>query len=102
MTFREFLAKYRDDTLDTDVTWRAYDITGAVRPLHVKGALKALNLAYAGELGVGEAMRRYGMPDREEAEAVLGAWHLWRSISAGGLHRQVQKRRRAEGLGWLG
>lgn len=89
MTFPEFLAAYRNGALDRDAAWRAYDIPTAVRrniatgkPTYVRGALKALKLAYAGELAMPEFCARYGV-DLGAAPLILGAWWLWSAIDAG-------------------
>lgn len=97
MTFREFLASWLGDngTLDSDAAWRAYDIPSV--PSHhayIRKALKALGLAYAGELALPEFMARYGLTDRAQAEHALTAWWLWSQIDAG---RRVRVPKRAAG-----
>lgn len=83
MTFPEFLSAYENNTLGRDAAWRAYDIASAVRPIHIRGALKVLKLQYAGELAIPEFMARYGIPDRAKAQMLLGAWYLWSALDAG-------------------
>lgn len=87
MTFYEFLAKWRNGTLSTDAAWRAYAIEEYVRmnrikAKHVMYALKALKLAYAGELAIPEFCARYDVP-RDEAPHLLSCWHLWSLLDRG-------------------
>lgn len=98
MTFKEFLHAYQTNALDRDAAWRAYDIPAAVKPGHIRSALKALKLAYAGELALPEFMARYGVPTREQAQAVLGAWWLWSVIDAGRAMRVPLRATRAATL----
>lgn len=100
MTFADFLRSYRADTLDDFAGWRAYDIQGNVRPAHTQAALKLLGFTYAGELAVPEVMARYGLTDRPEAEAILGAWWALRQIE-GGMRFRWPLRAVAEEQGWL-
>jgi hypothetical protein len=84
MNFRQFLYAYREGKLDQDAAWRAYDILAiAGRSTHVRSALKALGMAYAGEHAMSEFMARYEVWSPDEARVILGAWWLWSGISAG-------------------
>lgn len=83
MTFPEFLEAYESGNLEQDAAWRAYDIPVAVRPVHIRSALKQLRLQYAGELAIPEFQARYGITERWRAEGILGAWYLWSAIDAG-------------------
>lgn len=89
MTFPEFLHAFTTGTLEDDAAWRAYDIIpfmkrigGHQRIGYVRGALKRLGMAYAGELALPEFCARYGV-DLAEAPTLLGAWWLWSGIDAG-------------------
>ncbi len=105
MTFPEFLRAWREGTLDEDAAWRAYDILAHVRHVqaqHIsmayqRSALKALKLAYAGELALPEFMARYGFENRSEATLILGCWWVWSGIDAG--RRMGAPRRPQEGVG---
>lgn len=107
MTFNQFIRKYREGTLDDDAAWRAYDFKASVKDRHVKKALKAIGLAYAGELAVPHFMALYSMPlegmSRVEAETALGAWWLWSQVDAGravvGLVRRPGKPEAGQELG---
>lgn len=83
-TFRDFIAMYNTITLNTNMTWRAYDIVPSIKERHVRMALKNLGLSYAGELALPEAMARYGLK-RKECYEVLGAWWLLSQIEGGRL-----------------
>lgn len=87
MNFAQFVHKYRTGGLDDDAAWRAYDFKSSVKPRHIKSALKALNLSYAGEHAIPQFMALYALPlegmSRVEAETALGAWWLWSQVDAG-------------------
>lgn len=82
-----FLHMWRTDTLQDDVTWRAYNFEAAVKPRHIRRALKQLGLEYAGELGVQHFKALYEIGDAEPVNAILGLWWLWRARSLGGRPR---------------
>lgn len=85
MTFAEFLAKYRDGSLEELAEWRAYDFMAPQRmaEYYVRKALKQLGLRYAGELAVGEVEARYGVRGDEPTCSLLIAWHLWQRVARG-------------------
>lgn len=83
MTFKEFLYKYREGTLDTDAAWRAYDIESSINAGHVGKALKALGFGYAGDLALSTFMAQYGIADRREAWRALAYWWLLTQINLG-------------------
>jgi hypothetical protein len=87
MDFKDFLAKWRTNMLDTDATWRSYEILKAAGPEHVPKALKALGLGYAGDLALPHFMALYGVNDRLEAEAMLGSWWLLNRLSKSRVER---------------
>lgn len=103
MNFNRFMFKYRDGTLDDDAAWRAYDFIASVKDRHVRKALKALGLAYAGELAVPHFMALYGFEDRTEATLLVGAWWLWSQVDSGravvGLVRRAGKPEATQELG---
>lgn len=98
MTFSEFKDKYLAGTLWDDAAWRAYDIEAAVKPLHVRKALKMMGLAYAGELAIPEFCARYGLT-REVAEPLLGAYWLWSLVSSQRAYPRVPLRQPKGGSG---
>jgi hypothetical protein len=82
-SFGQFLFQWRLGTLDEDATWRNYNIKDNQADVFVKKALKEINLGHAGEHGVSEAMRRYDIKDRHEAEAILSGWWIWSELTMG-------------------
>lgn len=78
-----FLHLRRQGRLDDFTVWRAYDIPGNIRERHVKAALKALCLGYAGELALSHFMALYEVPTVAEARLVLGSWWLLTQIEKG-------------------
>lgn len=93
MTFREFLAAWRGNTLVESATWRAYDFENYVCARHVRKALKALSLSYAGEHAIPEFMARYALTDRKEAEIMVGAWWLMVQIDENRHHEYTMPKR---------
>jgi hypothetical protein len=96
MNFNQFLFAWREGTLWSDAAWRAYDIPAVVKRRHAKYALKALGLAYAGELAISHFMALYEVPSRQDAQAVLGSWWLWSQIDRG-RHPRVPLRKARTG-----
>lgn len=90
--FKDFLHLWRTDTLESDATWRSYDIRSATAPAYAKKALKALGFGYAGELGMTEFMAKYGVTTRLEAEALLSCWWVWHRLSTGERLLYIPKR----------
>jgi hypothetical protein len=83
ISINHFLFLYRHEQLDEFAAWRAYDIMASVRDRHVRAALKALCLNYAGELALQHFMALYEVPTVSEARLVLGAWWLLTQIEKG-------------------
>jgi hypothetical protein len=83
MTFKEFVVAWRDNTLDRDAAWRAYDIPAVVNRRRTLNGIRKLGLAYAGELAIPEVMAQYSIASRIEAERMLGSWYVWGQIAAG-------------------
>lgn len=91
-TFKSFLAHWYWKDLDRDATWRGYDIPAFVKPRHTWDALKALSLAYAGELALSQCMSLYGLTDPAEAEDILACWWVWKNLSESKYIGPVPKR----------
>ena len=91
-TFSDFLAAWREGTLEDDATWRSWQFSTA-KPAFAKDALKKLSLVYAGELGVRQFMALYEIRSTAEAEAILSQWYLWHRKSKGYSTPYVARRR---------
>jgi hypothetical protein len=93
MNLYEFIPLYRANALEYDAGWRAYDIPASVKPRHVQQALKVMGFGYAGpDLALSDCMARYGLTDRAEAEAILGAWRIWSLLASGNRVNGLRKR----------
>jgi hypothetical protein len=82
-TFKDFLGAWREKRLEDDATWRSYNIPDAVKPEHIREALKLLSLVYAGELALGQFMRLYEITDQAEAIDILQQWYIWHRKARG-------------------
>lgn len=82
ISFTRFKYLWDTDALDTDTTWRGYEILKAVREKHVQCALKELGLTFTGEHWLSYVCALYEIP-RSDVRAMLGGWWLWRELSRG-------------------
>jgi hypothetical protein len=81
-SMNRFLHLMRTGEIDKDPTWRAYSFVPAIKDIHVKAALKALGLDYAGEHALSQFAVLYEVPQRNARETV-GAWWLWSRLASG-------------------
>jgi len=100
VTFKEFIDAYADGSVENYPSWRSYDIERMVRTVYHIRALKALGLAYAGELGLSEVAHRYGLASTSETRRLLGMWWVLSQIEGG--HRVHLRSRHRRPLGVKG
>lgn len=88
ISFSEFIDAYRNDTLQNDVSWRAYDIQSVVEKHKNKYALKGKKLAgFAIYENFDAVASFYGLAHIEQAKQLLALWAVWRIVNSGKLSR---------------
>ena len=92
LSFKEFLPKYFDGSIQDDAAWRAYDIERIATKRKAMEALKILGYRELNYFGLDQCTRDYNLNTLAKTSHLLSLWWAWARIALGEVKRGIPRR----------